>query len=365
MGAEDDSLYYGSYSADRFGGGIGNRVGIDESSKKRVPGTCVDRVAFFSETHRALAAWATEENWREATRIHKAAYFTRTQNLVQEEVLQKVRKHYVESRDTDDRLVQAALFRCDDIPAFKSVCASASVRRIPAVVFGVFDEKGERCVVDFANKRLGGGWLGYGMVQEEKMFIERFDFGALCARSLLNMDDPVAHPIASPFSMRPNEAWILRGAPAFAEVPWYGRTPKDGLQKVRLLNPIDDQHTAPTVVAIDAIKASFTHYRREYLEMMILKAYIGFAAAKADEDLGGETLIATGSWGCGAFHNNECVMFVVQALAANAAGVCLTHHVLGGYPSRQGLRVHGGSGPEEAYRCPIIGSPCGSLRKGS
>lgn len=327
--AEDDSLYYGSYDGDRFRGGIGNRVGVDESSKRRLPGTCVDRVVLFSERHRALAAWATEENWREATRIHKAAYFTRTQNLVQEEVLQKVRKHYVESRGDDDRLVQAGLFRCDDIPAFKAVCASSTVRRIPSVVHGVFDEKGERCVVDFANKRLGGGWLSYGMVQEEKMFIERFDFGALCARSLLNMDDPVANPIASPFSMRPNEAWILRGAPAFAEVQWYGRTPKDGLERVRLLDPMDDRHTTPTVVAIDAIKANFTHYRREYLEMMLLKAYVGLAAAKADEDLGGEALIATGSWGCGAFYNNECVMFVVQALAANAAGVSLTHHVLG------------------------------------
>lgn len=327
--AEDDLLYYGSYGGDRFGGGIGKRVGVDESSKKRVPGTCVDRIALFSERHRALVAWATDEHWREATRVHKAAYFTRSQNLVQEEVLQKVRKHYVASADNGDRKVQAALFRCDDVLAFKRLCAAATVRIIPAVVHGVFDEKGERCVVDFANKRLGGGWLSYGMVQEEKMFIERFDFGALCARSLLNMDDPVANPIASPFSMKPNEAWILRGAPAFAEVPWYGRTPKDGLEKVRLLNPLDDQHTTPTVVAVDAIKANFTHYRREHLEMMLLKAYVGFAAAKNDEDVGGETLIATGSWGCGAFHNNERVMFVVQALAANVVGVSLTHHVLG------------------------------------
>ena len=35
------------------------------------------------------------------------------------------------------------------------------------VVFGVFNEEKDPCVVDFANKRLGGGWLGYGMAQEE------------------------------------------------------------------------------------------------------------------------------------------------------------------------------------------------------
>ena len=54
---------------------------------------------------------------------------------------------------------------------------------VPVLVEGIYDEKTERCVVDFANKRLGGGWLSYGMVQEEKMFIERPDLGALCARA--------------------------------------------------------------------------------------------------------------------------------------------------------------------------------------
>lgn len=330
---EDQEVsYYGSYSGDRFGGGIGKRVGIDESQAQHLPGTGVTRVTLISETHANLRAWATEENWREATRIHKAAYFTRTENLAQEAMQQRVRQHYVSSHSpqyTGSKPIQAALFRLDDETEFKQHCDSTAVSTIPSVVFGKFDEKRERCIVDFANKRLGGGWLGYGMVQEEIMFTERPDYGALCARSLLEMEDPVSAPLASPFSMYKNEAWVLRGAPRFAHVPWYGRTPPDGAEKVKLLHPKDDQFTSPTVVVIDAIKADFPVYQRRHLEMMLIKAYTGFVAASKDPQCGYHQTIATGSWGCGAFFNNERVMFVVQSLAANLAGVKLDYHVLG------------------------------------
>lgn len=330
---EDDKevSYYGSYRGDRFGGGTGRRLGIDESGKKKLPGTGVSRVVLISETHGKLREWATEENWKKATAVHKAAYFTRSENLVQEEVLQRIRQHYTSTPEYLDSVrVDAALFRLEDPAEFHLRCDSRTVTRLPMVVLGKFDEKNERCVVDFANKRLGGGWLSYGMVQEEKMFIERFDYGALCARSLLEMEiDPVKEPVASPFSMHENEAWILRGGREYANLGWYGRTPRHAMDLVELVNPLDDADTVPTVIAIDAIKADFQRYNKKRLEKMLIKAYTGFIAANIDEDVGGQKLVATGSWGCGAFFNNECVMFVVQALAANLAGVNLTHHVLG------------------------------------
>ena len=89
--------------------------------------------------------------------------------------------------------MQAALFRCDSA-AFGALCEETPVSGVPELVVGVFDEKKEACIVDFANKRLGGAWLSYGMVQEEKMFIERFDLGALAARALVEMPDPAASP---------------------------------------------------------------------------------------------------------------------------------------------------------------------------
>jgi len=328
--AKSPVSYYGAYSKDRFGGGIGERVGLVEQ-KQSLPGTGVVRVTLVSEPRGVLRQWASESNWREATRIHKKAYFTRTENLVQEEVLQRVRQHYVACTEAlDDQLVEAGLFRLEDEAVLLELLGQTRFTHIPEVVLGVFAEEKDPYVVDFANKRLGGGWLGYGMAQEEKMFIERFDYGALCARSLLEMPrSPIEEPVASPFSMRQDEAWLLRGGLAYASVGWYGRTPKDGLQRLQLRSPLDDVGTSPTVVAIDAIKADFSKYEMEHLRMMIVKAYVGFVAAKADKDLGGCSRLSTGSWGCGAFFNNERVMFVVQAIAANLAGVELKHHSLG------------------------------------
>jgi len=287
-------------------------------------------VTLVSEQRGTLRQWATASNWRQATAIHKQAYFTRSENLVQEDVLEKVRQHYVSTTEAlDEKCIKAALYRLEDESKLKEMLDATLVSSIPAVVFGVFQEDKEGCVVDFANKRLGGGWLSYGMVQEEKMFIERFDYGALCARSLLEMPrSPLEEPVASPFSMKQDEAWLLVGGLRYADVPWYGRTPKDGLQRLQCVSPADDD-APPTVLAIDAIKADFKKYEKAHLFMMLVKAYVGFAAAKEDPDLGGATCISTGSWGCGAFYNNERVMFVVQALAANLAGVNLMYHSLG------------------------------------
>lgn len=80
-------------------------------------------------------------------------------------------------------------------------------------------------------------------------------------------------------------------------------------------------------MAIDAIDARFEVYKRGHLQMMVLKAYVGFASAHSDAVLGSHRSIATGAWGCGAFLNNEQVMFVVQALAADLARVSLRYHV--------------------------------------
>ena len=63
--------------------------------KIKIDGTAVHRVTLFSDTHETLREWATEANWRDATTVHKLAYFTRKENMVQEAVLELVRKHYV------------------------------------------------------------------------------------------------------------------------------------------------------------------------------------------------------------------------------------------------------------------------------
>eukprot|EP00966_Prymnesium_polylepis_P315713 7294748-Prymnesium_polylepis.1 len=86
-------------------------------------------------------------------------------------------------------------------------------------------------------------------------------------------EDPTASaaPPACVFSMYRDEAWIFKGAPAFAHVGWYGRTPPDAHDKVTLLDPVEDLATSPTIIAIDAIKCEFQVYERQHLDMMLLK----------------------------------------------------------------------------------------------
>ena len=83
-------------SADYYGGGdgISSRWGIEEHSNAAgtaVPGT--DLLALFTETHERLRIWASEENWRKATHVHKTAFFPRGENLVLEAVMQDIRAH--------------------------------------------------------------------------------------------------------------------------------------------------------------------------------------------------------------------------------------------------------------------------------
>jgi hypothetical protein len=128
--------------------------------------------------------------------------------------------------------------------------------------------------------------------------------------------------------MKPGYSGGVRAV--FASVGWYGWTKSGSEEKLKLLDPAQDTETAPVMAAIDAIKANFEKYERTHLELMLGKAYTGFAACVHVANTGDDAItIATGNWGCGAFHNNERVMFVVQTLAAHLAGVELKFHVLG------------------------------------
>ena len=52
----------------------------------------------------------------------------------------------------------------------------------PKTQDGFYDQENESVIVDFANKRLGGGYFGYGFVQEEVMFLEHYDYSLIAAK---------------------------------------------------------------------------------------------------------------------------------------------------------------------------------------
>jgi hypothetical protein len=183
----DDSHYYG-----KVDGGIGDRIRIHGAQLLYLPGTGIANVVNLEDTHENLRRWASETNWHAATQIHKRMYFTRTTNEEQEQILKVLRQHYISaSLPTSNgghgyqapQPVQASLFRLVNMSEFSAPWHITLLKQIPTTTYGPIQEEKMRYVVDFANKRLGGAWLSYGMAQEEKMFMERFDYGALVAKS--------------------------------------------------------------------------------------------------------------------------------------------------------------------------------------
>jgi hypothetical protein len=90
--------------------------------------------------------------------------------------------------------------------------------------------------------------------------------------------------------------------------------------------PIDP----PTITNVIALAAPFGghgRYRREQIELALVTAYSGFRAAVLEsQGVAGSdvrVVVHSGFWGCGAFGGNRVLMTMLQALAAEMAGLHL------------------------------------------
>ncbi|XP_028643345.1 poly(ADP-ribose) glycohydrolase isoform X2 [Grammomys surdaster] len=158
--------------------------------------------------------------------------------------------------------------------------------------------------VDFANRFVGGGVTGAGLVQEEIRF-------------LINPELIVSRLFTEVLDH--NECLIITGTEQYSEYTGYAetyrwaRSHEDGSEK-------DDwQRRCTEIVAIDAL-----HFRR-YLDQFVPekvrrelnKAYCGFfRPGVPSENL---SAVATGNWGCGAFGGDARLKALIQILAAAAA----------------------------------------------
>lgn len=83
--------------------------------------------------------------------------------------------------------------------------------------------------------------------------------------------------------------------------------------------------TVSNILAMAAPACGFGEYRREEMVYVLNAAYTGFSAARRESEhmVSGEvqTVVHTGFWGCGAFGGNRTLMTLLQALAADLAGV--------------------------------------------
>lgn len=168
--------------------------------------------------------------------------------------------------------------------------------------------------VDFANRMVGGGVTGHGLVQEEIRFI-------------INPELIVSRLFTE--ALEHNECLIITGTEQFSEYVGYaeGYRWKASHDDDR---PRDDwQRKCTEIVAIDAIK--YRHFLEQFFpEKMtreLNKAYCGFYRPNANiKEL---PAVATGNWGCGAFGGDTRLKALIQFMAAAEAGRDVAYFTFG------------------------------------
>ncbi len=170
---------------------------------------------------------------------------------------------------------------------------------------GIEDVKGA-VHVDFANKRIGGGVLGRGAVQEEIYFISHPE--TLIAKCICTQ-------------MTATSAITIMGAIRFSDHHGYA----SNFVYTRPANipngiPVDRNNVALTeMVAIDAIKYQISNvkvqYRPSEINREYIKAKVGFEALPQTDVT---VPIVTGRWGSGDFNGDPTLKILIQVAAASA-----------------------------------------------
>ncbi len=226
------------------------------------------------------------------------------------------------------------------------------------VVEGVFDyppEPEARTLswhLNFADARLFGFYGGPLLAQDELQVLEHPLLGSL--RDALDTEgtpgrteDPQGRPTPVTvagvqrrcvFDTRPDPA---AGRPRSLYGNAFAAALMDtALAAVQRLDP----PTVSNILAIAAPSGGFGPYQLDELEGILETAFSGFAAAAQEGARlrGGpvRTFVHTGFWGCGAFGGNRVVMTVIQALAADLAGVELVFHGVDPEGARTAREAH-------------------------
>ena len=96
-------------------------------------------------------------------------------------------------------------------------------------------------------------------------------------------------------------------------------------EQVRAVTKPLSPPTISNILAIAAPAGGYGTYSRQQMQQILITAYTGFLAAKAESGRltqgDSKTVINTGFWGCGAFGGNRRLMTILQCLASEIAGV--------------------------------------------
>lgn len=163
---------------------------------------------------------------------------------------------------------------------------------------GTIEDQGRGLLqVDFANKFLGGGVLGYGCVQEEIRFV-------ICPEMI------VSKLITEVLDK--NEALLMIGCERFSSYHGYASTFEFSGNFVDDTPYDESRRRMCNVVAIDALNfnAASDQYKQELIRRELDKAYVGYYHELNTPAPG----VATGNWGCGAFRGNKRLKAILQLM---------------------------------------------------
>ncbi|HKK49172.1 MAG TPA: hypothetical protein VJ932_08745 [Alkalispirochaeta sp.] len=208
--------------------------------------------------------------------------------------------------------------------------AGASDNLTFEVVPGVFDYRGSTAsdvhwYVNFADPQL---FVAYGtglFAQDELQAAEHPALG--CLREALIFDG--YSTLAEDDDGRPTPFTITdvpRRVAIDTSTGLYGNAFSQArLEKVReAVRPVNPEMQS-NILAIAAPRPGRGRYDEQEISAAMLAAYTGYAAGRAHLPAS-RTTVHTGFWGCGAFGGNRTLMTIIQAAAAEAAGVHVEFH---------------------------------------
>ncbi|RMC11713.1 hypothetical protein DUI87_11836 [Hirundo rustica rustica] len=189
---------------------------------------------------------------------------------------------------------------------------------------GTIESNGQGMLqVDFANRFVGGGVTGTGLVQEEIRF-------------LINPELIVSRLITEVLDH--NECLIITGTEQYSEYTGYAETYR-WARSHEDNTPRDEwQRRYTEIVAIDAFnfRRSLDQFGPEKIRRELNKAsnflqqsnaYCGFSRPNVPPQH--LSAIATGNWGCGAFGGDSRLKALIQILAAAEAGRDVVYFTFG------------------------------------
>ncbi|KAM4526723.1 poly(ADP-ribose) glycohydrolase [Fundulus diaphanus] len=194
-------------------------------------------------------------------------------------------------------------------------CSQTLLTRLHITCEGTIEDDGYGMLqVDFANKFVGGGVIGAGLVQEEIRF-------------LINPELILSRLFTE--ALDDNECLIITGTQQYSKYTGYAQTYKwAGCHQD--ITPSDEWRRRCTeIVAIDALQ--FRNFLEQFhydkINRELNKAYCGFFHPEKDSQ--NLAAVATGNWGCGVFGGDKRLKALIQMLAAAEAGRDVAYFTFG------------------------------------